>query len=109
VALVGQAFETPGVEVIHSDLQLVSGPSGQQHTAARSFAPAGIEQAPQIADVSLQGRRGPGRWRTSPEVFDQPISRDELAGMNEEDGEERPFTSWSDGGKALNIHYFERT
>ena len=82
-----QPFEPAGVDGIGLDVELVSGrPCGDQATTGE-----GLERLAELGDVDLDRMQGRPRRAIAPEHVDQPIRRDDLAGMHQEDREDGPL------------------
>ena len=75
------------LETIHVELAVLH----LEHVAAaprlKSLPVAVVERATQLADVVLQHLRGRRRRRLAPQRVDQPIARDRLVAMQQQQGE----------------------
>ena len=71
------------VEAVRLDDELVAGRPGDDHVAA--------ERLPELGDVRLQDLRRRGRRAALPEVLDQPVARHRLAGVQQQNREQRTW------------------
>jgi hypothetical protein len=86
LALGDEALEAVQVEVVTLDEQDVAVRSGREEVVSNA------QRLAQPRHAHAQSR-GAGRGqRVAPQVVHQPISRDDLAGAEEQDGQQRPLT-----------------
>ena len=80
-----QGREPSGIDIVGRDVELVARRTGDDEPTSD----VGLEGLAKLGDVDLDGmRRGPRRMLT-PQQFDQPIDRDDLAHVHEEDRQDR--------------------
>ncbi len=89
-ALGEQALEARGVHLVRVDVDHVSALLRDDQTVGARAA-ARLERLAQPRDVHLEALRGRGRRMLVPELVDQPVARDELVGVKEQDRQDRPL------------------
>ena len=67
------------------------------------------ERLAQLRDVDLERRRRRRRRRVGPELVDQPLDRDDPAGLEREDGQERPLLATTDRDRPAVAPHLEWT
>ena len=77
-----QRLEAVQVELVGRQLEHVAGRPRHQPAAVRCRRP---EQLPQPRDVDLDDLGGGGRRRLAPEAVDQPVGRDDLVAVQEQE------------------------
>jgi hypothetical protein len=81
--LLDQPFEPPGVQLLRVHLEHIAGLAGDDQLTLQGSAEPGHHH--------LQRIRRVGGQVAAPELIDQPISRDHLAGVDQQDRQQRPL------------------
>ena len=81
-------LEPSQVDLLPRDAQDVARSLRHQQLIA-VIGPAGIQGLPQPRDVDLNELRRARGWAGAPELIDEPIARDDLIGVQEQEGEQR--------------------
>ena len=82
--LSGEALEAVGVHLIGIDLERVAAAAGDEHALAELLA--------KPRDVDLNGLDRRVRRSLAPEFVGDPVGRDDLAPVNEQDRQHRPLS-----------------
>ena len=101
-ALPDQALEPVRVDALGIEPELVAVLAGLD-------LPAAPERAAQPRDVDLHGLGGRGRRTLAPQLVDQPVAAERLAGVQEQHRQQRPLPGAADGHHAVAVDDLERT
>ncbi len=91
--LVEQPLETIRIDLFRLDRQAIAAPNGLQERGRLALSPARLELFSQPRHEPLDDRAGGRRRVLSPELVDEPLRRDGLAGVKDEQSEEHTATS----------------
>jgi hypothetical protein len=100
LARLPQALSTRDVELVGLDPQQVAGCPGLQAVLA--------EQLPELRDVNLKRLMGRFRPLVLPKGVDQPLARDDLVRVQEQDGEEGPLFGAAESERLAGVTHLER-
>ena len=97
----GEALKPIGIDLVGVGLERVAPATGDEHALAELLA--------QVGDVDLHGLgRGLGR-ALAPELVDDPVDRDDLAPMKQQDREHRALPGSAKGNRSPIDQNLERT
>jgi hypothetical protein len=87
-ALVQQPLEACPVELVGPEPDQVPAPAREDH-AVRARPTSALERLAQARDVHLEALGGAGRRVLTPELVDQPVARDDLVRVQQQDRQHR--------------------
>ena len=84
-------LELRRVQVLTVHAQQVTVVPGDQDVAGNAPGPVRLERAAQVKHVGLQGGGPPLGWVTTPDLFGQPVHRDDPVGVQQQQRQHRPL------------------
>ena len=90
-AVFHEPLESIAVEVVGRDAEHVPGTACEEDLFCIAALVQAAERLSKLRDVDLCGLHGGRRWMTLPQLVDQPIDRDDLVSVKQQDGQERPL------------------
>ena len=84
-------------------------PGGPIAVVIEQRAPVGVQCLTQPRDVRLQRLQRCGRRARSPKIVDQPVSRDDLIGVQQQNRQQRPLLVATEPDRAIPIADLQRT
>ena len=89
--LLGQPSEPHRVDLVVPDLEDMPVAARDDHIVRRAVDPTGIERPSEPRDVGAERLLCRSRRAFAPQLFDEVVDRHNLAGVGDEEGEDRPF------------------
>jgi hypothetical protein len=88
--LVDQPLEPVSVDGVRLDREPVAAPGRLEQGAGPGLAHAGLEHSPQPRHQAMDDRPGRRGRTLAPQLVDEPVGRNRLAGMQHQQGEQGP-------------------
>ena len=98
-------LELPDVDRVGVGVQLVARRARRED----SFRAEPLERLSQVGDVDLDRMVGGPRWAVAPQQIDQPVDREDLPGVQQQDREERALFRRAQVGRDPTRGDLERT
>ena len=106
--LVAEALEPREVELPVLDPEHIPGTAGREGLSVRAARSLRLEEPAQRRHVPLQGLDCRRRRPLAPELVDQPVARDGLVRLQEEDREERALLPRAERDEAVAVANLDR-
>ncbi len=107
-AAFSERLEALGVDPLGVGEEPVAGRARDQQPAGRAGLTCGLEGPPQARNRHLQRPRRIVAPLAGPQLLDQPVARDNLAGVEQEHPEQSALSCAAEGKRPVTVDHFDR-